>query len=102
MFRSIKRNLNTKYEIYAYGYEYVNENFKMTNNRFTSRVLQYEFSISYNLIRNIDIKCSSIMSLSDSDYLDSSSMSSQPSNDRFTVISFGIIYDFGKMDEIID
>ena len=102
MFRSIKRNLNTKSEIYAYGYDYVNDNFEMNINRVRSRVLQYGFSISYNLIRNIDIQCSSIMRVSDSDYLDSSSMNSQPQNDRFRVISFGIIYDFGKVDEIVD
>jgi hypothetical protein len=102
MFRSIKRNLNAKSEIYAYGYDYVNGNFEMNINRARSRVLQYGFSISYNLIRNIDIQCSSIMRVSDSDYLDSSSMNSQPQNDRFRVISFGIIYDFGKVDEIVD
>ena len=102
MFRSIKRNLNTKSEIYAYGYDYVNGNFEMNINRVRTRVLQYGFSISYNLIRNIDIQCSSIMRVSDSDYLDSSSMSSQPTDDRFRVISFGIIYDFGKIDEIAD
>jgi hypothetical protein len=102
MFRSIKRNLNTQSEIYAHGYDYVNSNFEMNINRVRSRVLQYGFSVSYNLIRNIDIQCSSIMRVSDSDYLDSSSMNSQPQNDRFRVISFGIIYDFGKIYEIVD
>ena len=102
MFRSIKRNLNTKSEIYAFGYDYVNGNFEMNTNRVRTKVLQYGFSVSYNLIKNIDIQCSSIMRVSDSDYLDSSSMNSQPQNDRFRIISFGITYDFGKRDEMVD
>ena len=38
-------------------------------------VSQYGVSLSYSVMKNIDVKCSSIMKLSNSDYLDSSSMS---------------------------
>jgi len=103
LFRSVKQNLDTDTYIYAYGYDDVNVNFlEMNNRRVRNRVLQYGVSLSYSVMKNMDIKCSSIMRLSDSDYLDSSSMSSQPKNDRFRVISFGINYNFGKIDEIVD
>ena len=103
LFRSFKQNLDTDTYIYAYGYDDVNENFlEMNNRRVRNRVLQYGVSLSYSVMKNMDIKCSSIMRLSDSDYLDSSSMSYQPKNDRFRVISFGINYNFGKIDEIVD
>ena len=103
LFKSVKQNLDTDTYIYAYGYDDVNGNFlEMNNRRVRNRVLQYGASIRYSVMKNMDIKCSSIMRLSDSDYLDSSSMSSQPKNDRFRVISFGINYNFGKIDEIVD
>ena len=103
LFKSVKQNLDTDTYIYAYGYDDVNGNFlEMNNRRVRNRVLQYGVSLSYSVMKNMDIKCSSIMRLSDSDYLDSSSMSSQPKNDRFRVISFGINYNFGKIDEIVD
>ena len=103
MFRSIKRNLDTDTYIYGYGYDDVNTNFlEMNDRRVRSNVLQYGVSLSYSVMKNMDVKCSSIIKLINSDYLDSSSMSSQPKNDRFRVISFGITYDFGKIDEIVD
>lgn len=103
LFRSVKQNLETDTYIYAYGYDDVNGNFlEMNNRRVRNRVLQYGVSVRYSVMKNMDIKCSSIMSLSDSDYLDSSSMSYQPKNDRFRVISFGITYNFGKIDEVVD
>ena len=103
LFKSVKQNLDTDTYIYAYGYDDVNENFlEMNNRRVRNRVLQYGASIRYSVMKNMDIKCSSIMRLSNSDYLDSSSMNSQPQNDRFRIISFGITYDFGKIDEIVD
>ena len=103
LFKSVKQNLDTDTYIYAYGYDDVNGNFlEMNNRRVRNRVLQYGASIRYSVMKNMDIKCSSIMRLSNSDYLDSSSMNSQPQNDRFRIISFGITYDFGKIDEIVD
>ena len=103
LFRSVKQNLDTDTYIYAYGFDDVNGSFlEMNNRRVRNRVLQYGVSIRYSVMKNIDIKCSSIMRLSNSDYLDSSSMSSQPKNDGFRVISFGITYNFGKDNKEVD
>jgi len=103
MFRSLKTNIGSNSYIYGYGYEDPEEATLMGDYYFWETpdqsdqakegIIIYGPTITYHLNDRAKIDFSSLItSLTQSDFLDASEMSSQPQKDRFRTVSIGLRY----------
>ena len=94
-FNSIKRNMTSNNYIYSYGFNDLDQDYETPKGFFErpkTRILSYGYSITYNIISNINISFALLGKLTDSDFLDSSLMYQQ--NDKYRDILFRLEYVF--------
>ncbi len=103
MFRSLKTNIGSNSYIYGYGYDdpingnligdYYAWEIPEKKTQAKEGIIMYGPTVTYKMSDRLEIDFSSLMtSLTQSDFLDASDMSSQPKKDRFRVISIGLSY----------
>ena len=103
MFRSLKTNIGSNSYIYGYGYDdpvtgalngdYYSWQIPDKGAQAKEGVIMYGPTLTYNINDRLKIDFSSLMtSLTQSDFLDASDMSSQPKKDRFRTVSIGLSF----------